>query len=76
VIVIAQPGKCWDGPIGSSTKQGCGQRSYVVPDDSTVALAQKHTVGRWQLCVRLERDGALIDRSCTDADFGIAQVSG
>ena len=76
IAVQAPAGKCWSGAIGNSTKEGCGPKEFTIEGESIiVGNAQKQTEGRWKLTLTLTVGGEEKDRSQTDAEFGIAQVS-
>jgi hypothetical protein len=75
VRVEAPGGKCWLAAIGSSTKEGCGSKSFDVDNQAIiVANGQKETRGRWKLTLVLEVDGEAVDEESTRAPFGVAQV--
>jgi len=76
VRVQAPAGKCWSGPVGDSTKEGCGSKSFTIKGENIiVAVVQKQTSGRWPLRLALVIDGKVKDSARTSATYGVAQVS-
>ena len=75
VRIQAPGGECWLAAIGSSTRDGCGSKSFNIEDQAIiVANAQKETPGRWKLTLVLEVDGEVVDEESTRARSGVVQV--
>jgi len=71
----------WSGALstGGSTKSisGSGEEKIDIKESGMVSVnAQKQDASSRELTVQIVKDGKIVEEATTDAEYGVAQVSG
>ncbi|KWW97365.1 hypothetical protein LI90_4337 (plasmid) [Carbonactinospora thermoautotrophica] len=78
VRITADPGVCWTGTIGDSTKEGCGPATITGVEGIAgvyAASVQKKTPGTGRLRAELLIGGKTVDTAETTAEFGAVMLT-